>query len=215
MDLVARPEDEKMIITIDNIKTGLKWWREGNWPQDIHNSDYYEIYGIRAAGPTEKWWTSTVERLGQWHAYRSRKPPNTKVEIHSRGLGCLNELQVQYAQIIASTGTEPSIVNLPWESVSAVFKTASNIKPYSPVFASKMCHFLFPKLFIIMDNLATSVFDYEFYWRGMKDEWNRFKEKSKARSLLEKAINSDKPMHPLYPFETRIIEFSHIGYKHR
>jgi len=33
-----------------------------------------------------------------------------------------------------------------------------------------MCHFLFPKLFIVMDNLDTSVFDYEFYWRGMQDE---------------------------------------------
>jgi hypothetical protein len=62
--------------------------------------------------------------------------------------------------------------------------------------------------------LATSVFDYEFYWRGMKDEWNRLKEKKEARTLLSEAIVSDRPLHPLYPLETKIMELSHIGYKH-
>jgi hypothetical protein len=89
------------------------------------------------------------------------------------------------------------------------------VKPGSPVFAGKMCHFLLPKLFIVMDNLATSVFDYEFYWRGMKDEWCRFKEKADARNLLTDAIRSDKRLHPLYPFETKIMELSHIGHKHK
>jgi len=105
-------------------------------------------------------------------------------------------------------------VNLPWEVIEALFTIVSNIKPHSPVFASKMCHFLFPKLFIVMDNLATSVIDYEFYWRGMKDEWSRFKEKDLARNIFANAIQSDKSIHPLYPFETRIMELCHIGYKH-
>jgi hypothetical protein len=27
-----------------------------------------------------------------------------------------------------------------------------------------------PKAFIVVDNLAMQVFDYEFYWRGMKSK---------------------------------------------
>jgi len=65
-----------------------------------------------------------------------------------------------------------------------------------------------------MDNLATSIFDYEFYWRGMKDEWNRFKGKEEAMNILIKAIKSEKSLHPFYPYETKIMELSHIGYKH-
>jgi hypothetical protein len=61
-----------------------------------------------------------------------------------------------------------------------------------------------------MDNLATSVFDYEFYWRGMKDDWSRFPAKDNARDLLVDAIKSEKPLHPLYPFETKIMELTHI-----
>ena len=90
----------------------------------------------------------------------------------------------------------------------------AEIKPRSSVFVGKMCHFTFPRLFIVMDNEATSVFDYEFYWRGMKDEWSRFPAKADARKLLAEAIKSDKPLHALYPFETKVLELSHVGYKH-
>jgi hypothetical protein len=102
-----------------------------------------------------------------------------------------------------------------WDDVATFFTLAQSIKPKSPVFGGKMCHFMFPKLFIVMDNLATNVFDYEFYWRGMKDEWQRFPEKDEALKQLTGAIKSDKPVHPHYPHETKIMELSHIGYKRR
>ncbi len=66
-----------------------------------------------------------------------------------------------------------------------------------------------------MDNLATDVFDYEFYWRGVRDEWQRFQDKDEAQKQLIQAISSNKPLHPDYPLETKIMELSHIGYKHR
>jgi hypothetical protein len=204
-----------MIIDLDNFKSGLQWWSKRDWPQDIHNADYYDIYSAREAGPTEEWWRVTVDRLSKWHAYRGRKPPNTKADISARGIRNLIGIASQYEKLIASTETEPSISDLNWEDLTPLFAMVSDIKPGSPVFAGKMCHFIFPRLFIVMDNLATSVFDYEFYWRGMKDEWSRFKAKEEAWNLLADAIGSDKPLHPLYPFETKIMELSHIGYKHR
>jgi hypothetical protein len=204
-----------MILSIDNLKAGLQWWQGGRWPRDIHNADYYDIYGARSAGPTEAWWSATVNRLSQWKAYRGPKPPNTKVAISSRGKLHLTGIASQYAKLIAAGGAEASIVDLCWEDAAPLFNIASDIKPGSPVFAGKMCHFLFPKLFIVMDNLATNVFDYEFYWRGMKDEWGRFDARAEAKDRLADAIRSDRPLHPLYPFETKIMELSHIGYKHK
>jgi hypothetical protein len=156
-------DNGEMIINLDNLKSGLQWWRKRDWPQDIHNADYYDIYNTRAAGPTEEWWRATVDRLSQWRAYRGPKPPNTKADISARGTRNLVGITSQYWKLIASTGTEPSIAYLNWEDVAPLFAIASDIKPVSPVFAGKMCHFLFPRLFIVMDNLATSVFDYEFY----------------------------------------------------
>ncbi len=203
-----------MIVNLDNLQAGLKWWRKSDWPKDIHNTAYYDIYGIRAKGPTEIWWDNTVNRLSQWHAYRGPNPPNTKDAITKRGKRYLAILQLQYTKILSKNDTEPSIADLSWENITDMFAIISKIKPNSSVFAGKMCHFLFPKLFIVMDNFATNVFDYEFYWRGMKEEWKRLKDKGAARNILANAIHSNKPLHPLYPFETKIIELSHIGYKH-
>jgi hypothetical protein len=208
-----------MILNLKNLQLGLSWWRrksqkEGAWPCDIHNADYYDIYGARAAGLTAEWWIATVDRLSQWHAYRGPCAPNTKVAILGRGKQVLNRIAADYEKLIKGLPQEPSIARLQWEDVYSFFLLASRIKPGSAVFAGKMCHFLFPKAFMVMDNLGTGIFDYEFYSRGMKDEWIRFKEKDKAEGILINAIRSPKALHPLYPMETKIIELCHIGYKH-
>jgi hypothetical protein len=206
-----------MIISFDNLKAGIKWWKEYKWGNDLLNAEYYDIYAPREGGVTEKWWAATVERLTLWHAYRGRKPPNTKAQIMQGGKDRLNEIAAQYTRLVRACAEEPSIAYLCWEDVEPLFAIASSIKPRSPVFAGKMCHFLFPKLFTVMDNWATGVFEYEFYWRGMKDEWGRFDGKTQAKSLLTEAIKSKskKPLHDLYPFETKIMELRHVGYNCR
>jgi len=211
-----------MIISIDNLKAGLEWWRDPDrdrrWPQDILNAEYHKMYTARSESPTGDWWNATVDRLGEWRAYRGPKPPNTKAEISARGKQHLTDIASQFAKLNGrSSGAEPSIADLCWEDVAPLFEIASDIKPGSPVFAGKMCHFLFPKLFVVMDNLATGVSEYELYWRGMRDAWNRFERKADARNLLKEAIVESKskdPLHLDYPFETKIMELSHIGHKH-
>ncbi len=204
-----------MIITLDNLTAGVRRWHELGFDADIQNGEYYEIYGVRAGGVTEQWWKATVERLGRWRAYRGPKPPNTKAEIFERGVGSLGAIAEQHAHLTARAGTEPSIVDLRWEDVEPLFAVAGAIKPGSLVFATKMCHFLFPKLFIVMDNQLTEVFEYEFYWRGMKEEWSRFSEKGQALRILTDSIETNRAPHRLYPWETKLMELSHAGYKHR
>jgi hypothetical protein len=208
-----------MIITIDNLRTGLLVWFESKpkWGKDILNALYYEIYEVRSAGATEQWWTATVDRLCQWRAHRG----SSKAAIRDRGLQRLDEIADQFSKLTKKNpATEPSIADadLNWEDVARLFDLASEIKPVksgSGVFPSKLCHFLFPKVFPPMDNEVTGLSEYELYWRGMKDAWCRFKNKVEAMSIIAESIESDQRIHPLYPFETKTMELSHMGYNLR
>ena len=203
-----------MIIKLDNLRAGISWFRD-KWGKDLINEIYYELYDARSRGLTEQWWAATVDRLGKWHAYRGRRPPNTKQAITAAGLARLPELAACFSSLTRDSPAEPCIVGLGWEKARPLFELASSIKPSTPVLPSKLCHFAFPKLFTVMDNEATSVFDYEFYWRGMRDEWLRFPDKDQAIRILTSTIDSARPLHPLYPLETKIMELSHIGYNSR
>jgi hypothetical protein len=67
-------------------------------------------------------------------------------------------------------------------------------------------------LFLVIDNWATGMMDYDLCWRGIKEEWARFPAKDDARRELRHAIKSRYPLHELYPFETKIMELSLIGH---
>lgn len=208
-----------MIVTIDNLRTGLFLFSEKWKTKDILNADYYEIYEARSAGATEQWWIATVDRLAKWRALRGPTSQNTKAAIKRGGIQRLSAIAEQFAKLKKDAATEPSIADadLNWEDVARLFDLAAEIKPVkygSKVFPSKLCHFLFPKLFPPIDNEVIGLSEYELYWRGMKDAWRSFNEKEEARNLLTKAINSAKSekVHPLYPFETKALELSHIGY---
>jgi len=206
-----------MIVSLENLRQGIRWWAESKsgWGSDYINGEYYEMYSARLSGVTEVWWMATVKRLWAWRAIRGPKPPNNVKEITERGIARLDRIALECAKLAGKSGAEPTFMDSTWEDISALFQCALEIKPRSQVFASKMCHFLFPNLFMVMDREATGILDYEFYWRGMQSEWSRFAEKDEALGLLREAIKSDKEVHELYPFETKILELSHIGYEHR
>ncbi len=202
-----------MIQSIDNLKAGIRRWHELKFPPDLLNAEYHTMYKSRDAGVTQQWWSSAVDRLGQWRAYRGPSPPNSHYDITQLGLACLPDIAAEYARLAGKSAAEPNITDLSWEDVAPLFALCYGIKQ-SFVFASKMCHFVFPKLFIVMDNQLTEPFEYEFYWRGMKDEWGRFTQKLEAVRVLTDTIGAGRKLHPLYPWETKIMELSHAGYKH-
>lgn len=203
-----------MILRPDNLKLGIDWWEKHGWESDYINREYYEMYSARSSGITSEWWSATVKRLWDWLAIRGPMPPNSKAEIMERGLPRLDRIAAEYSKLVKTTNGEPKFTAASWEDVSPLFYCALEIKPMSRVFASKMCHFLFPNLFMVMDNKGTGVFEYEFYWRGMQSEWSRFGQKSEAIEKLRHTIKSEMAIHPLYPYETKIIELCHIGYEH-
>jgi hypothetical protein len=213
-----------MIVSLDNLENGIQWWQTyvDKWGLDFANAEYYDIYKLRADGITQKWWSATVDHLWDWKAIRAPKPPNTKQEILDRGIKRFDAIGGLFSRLRSISSSEPSIADVTWEEIGPLFDLCFQIKPGgsrygSPVFASKMCHFIFPKVFPVIDNLATGIFEYEFYWRGMKDEWFRFQEKSEALGMLKAAMKTNgKEVHDRFPFQTKIIELSHIGYaKHK
>jgi len=209
-----------MILNLENLTAGIYWWKhvQGSWGADIGNSEYGPIYNARAAGVTSSWWATTVDRLWDWKAIRSSTPPNSKLLIRERGEPKLADIAQHYAAICILASGEPTIEEVCWQHIAPMFEIGFAIKygerrSASPVFASKMCHFIFPRVFPVVDNKATGYFDYEFYWRGMKDAWGQFADRGRARKILEIAIEAER-VHELYPWETRIIELCHIGYTH-
>jgi aspartate aminotransferase len=206
-----------MKLSIENLNEGIKWWREGKWPKDYLNHEYYDIYKSRAAGLTERWAEATLERLVRWKALRSSKPGNTKAKFARLIEIRLPDLQTEYQRLLEISGDEPSIRSLAWQDISKLYETIAEMKDGSPVFASKLGHFIFPNVFIVMDNLGTQVIDYDSYWPGMVDEWNVFQDKDATFDLLKNEIerHSRDAAHPLYPYETKIIELCHIGDKQK
>lgn len=199
-----------MIVSLDNLRVGIEWWLSKGWPHDFHNSFYHDIYDSRSTGLDQDWWNATVGRLGQWKAYRGLSPPNTRADILARGNAILERLSTHYTDVRTASNEEPSIMTLDWGAVAPLFDLAFSIKP-SEVFAGKLCHFMLPKAFFVMDNQATGVFDYEFLWRGLKDEFSRFTNMIEARTLLATSMQCKKDLHPEYPFETKITELCCIG----
>lgn len=209
-----------MDLKLDHLNKGISWWRRekrDKWPQDFHNEVYYELYDLRKDGLTDKWWRSTVNRLWDWRAIRSKTPPNTKREIYERGLQILNKLQTLYADISSKTEGEPAFLDFSWPDVSDFYRELAHIKgSSSPNFPSKMGHFVFPKLFRVMDHEGTGIGDYEVFWSSMREVWSSFKEKHEAKAILVSSIleHSGQPVHEHYPFEVKIIELCSIGRKH-
>jgi hypothetical protein len=209
-----------MILSLENLDCGVRWWINTvpKWGPDLVNSEYVEIFRARDTGITEWWWKETVDRLWDWRAIRSPRPPNSKQQIFGSGVTNLVQIDSIISGIRSYARNEPSITDVSWEQIAPLFDVAFRLKcgekkSGSPVFASKMCHFIFPDVFPVVDNLATGYFDYEFYWRGMKDEWLRFLDKDRAILKIRDQLK-DYAVHECYPFKTKIIELCHIGYSH-
>lgn len=207
-------------MDLELVGAGIQWWvkTKPDWRTDFLNSFYEGLYAARPDELNEIWWSASVNRLAEWRAIRSPKPHNTKQEIFDRGSVSLATWNQRYQHMKRRAGNhEPSLENMEWADVAPLFNDLCEIKlSRSPVFASKLGHFMLPRTFIVLDNEATGLAPYEVAWRGLKAAWHEFEEKKEASVLLEQQIR--KPgcsVHADYPFETKIAEMWLIGYNHR
>ena len=194
-------------VTKANLQAGIGGWKK-EWPADFHNRLYSELLQLRQNGLDSKWWQEIVDVLSDWKAMR----PKSKEWINERGLERLTQLNEQYNLILmGNDNREPDLAAVDWEQLVALFNSAASIKNVaSPVFGSKLCHFIFPSAFPVVDREFVGIRGgYEVHWFCCKAHWIECEEKEELMEILKRAINP--PILPGYPWATKITELCLIG----
>ncbi len=194
----------------DELNQGIEYWRRINWTQDFHNEFYQHIAHIRAQGLfNQEWWDAFLPILRQWRATR----PRSSEFLTERAQARFEDLNIIWNQNIAPLlGLD--IEAIEWINIARFVLLVGEIKNVqSPVFVSKLCHFLAPHIFPVIDNKAMGKpFDsYEEYYNAGRQEWHETDHDTRG-ALLEIITNEiGADMMPDYPLKSKVIELCFIG----
>ncbi len=114
------------------------------------------------------------------------------------------------------------ITTVSWDDVAAFPAVVAQIKPTirpSPVFTSKFCHFLLPRVFSVVDNegLGDAWPTYERYFRFVQQEWARTPEEVRAAlaaELQQQIEATGASMFEGFPIANKLVELRLIGRRH-
>ena len=171
--------DQANPVTLEQLRQGiarvLKYQaKKGKVPWDFHNSLYARHEEYRRRGLDHEFWDVLVDDLWSWHAIRGRTK-HTKAGIREEGLQRFSMLKECFTRLIGNSGVElPSIDSVRWDDAKPLFDVARKIKDAtSPMFASKLCHFLVPSIYFITDGtlVKRGWKDYPTYWKDCRSAW--------------------------------------------
>jgi hypothetical protein len=203
--------EQGKIISSINMSQGIRYWRDEKpkWPQDFHNQFYIDLAILRKDGITEQWWRAILQHLRGWRAVRPLRPQTILV----RGLSYLDALRNEYEALRKHIEhSESTFATLRWEDVAGLYEIAHSIKGVKPpVFGSKLCHFLIPEAFPVIDGDAVGLrgYDYMQYWQYCQEQWEACDDKEDLTEQLRVAINH--PVSNNYPWGPKITEICLIG----
>ena len=196
------------VDTIENLRIGIEVWKEKKWPDDFHSSLYSDL--SRWSGIDLKFWDRVLNELARWGALRGV----SKEVIRLRGIQVLPDLQREYTRILHShNDKKPDLNDVKWQELESLFSITHSIKgANSPVFASKMCHFLLPDCFIVIDNAVIGVNEiYPVYWFRGQYAWSKCEDKELLKKELQNYARVSLPS--IFPWSTKITELCLIGSK--
>ena len=199
-----------MAFQLRELNQAIAYWRNTNWPQDFHNGFYQHLGEIRAQGLfNQKWWDAYLPILRQWRATR----PKSSAYMTQRAQNSFNALNSIWNQDIVPVMAQ-DIETIEWQIIAPFVRLVAEIKNvHSPVFCSKLCHFLAPHIFPVVDNAAMgNPFDsYEEYFSAGRREW--YETENDTRNILIDLISNEigTNMVPDYPIKCKIIELCFIG----
>ena len=196
-------------ISIENLQRGMQAFRaQRGWPADFHNSFYQQLQMLTTVPVMLTTWRALIEHLAGWRALR----PFSKEQMYLAGLPQLDELN-RHLYILDHLPT-PSLETIAWSDAAPLFQSAATIKPVSsPVFASKLCHFLRPAIYSVVDQavLGIGTTTYGAYWQMCQDAWREYPEQDVLVAELRQAIGAE--VVGGYPWATKIVELCSIGRK--
>jgi hypothetical protein len=202
------------------IVDGLAFWdsRRG-WGEDLGNAEY-EAWAIENphGAFTLEWWKPFLGRLNRWKATRGWDDGTV---LTSRFTAIMAELSTVWAEA-CEPFFDHDITSVTWEQVSAFPTLVAKIKPTrsnSPVFASKFCHFLLPRVFPVVDNegLGNRWPTYQKYFRFVQNEWATTEPAD--RTVLAAVITGrieaiGATVFTGYPLVNKVVELRLIGRQH-
>lgn len=211
-------------LQLEDLKAGLvafyKKVRSAEWPADLHFNMYATLDMTREQDPfTLKWWNHFIlPRVKSWKAYR---PVSTR-EITKWAIPEFDNMRRAYESAVVPN-LETPFSELTWESIHALPDAVARAKqdPYgnaqrSPVFRSKVSHWIAPFMFPVADQELLGISgNYETYWKTVQWEWNSIdadaqKEMVALLSQVLLKFHSDLSV-IRYPFEVKIVELCLIG----
>lgn len=198
-----------MPLTVRQFRAGVAYWRTTFWPQDFHNRFYGELERINANRFTVQWWGAILPHLNCWKATRPRTAQYLTRRAHAR-----LELLEQSWQAIAQTPDDIAAVDLNWNRIENFTNIIAYIKgAQSPVFRSKLCHFISPRRFPVTDTVAMGrpCRDYETYWNLVRNEWCNTEENLREQLTEQLRGEAGNELQDDFPFACKITEICLIG----
>ncbi|MDD1649643.1 MAG: hypothetical protein LUO80_04535 [Methylococcaceae bacterium] len=201
--------------TKDTLRAGIEVWHSRpDWPQDFHNSLYRELAVLKAKGIL-MFWNRALEELSAWRAIR----PKTKEFIDQQGRERLEQMaSARTAVLAAYGGADPDLSLASWNALEDLYRIAVEIKgASSPVFASKLCHFLMPDSYIVIDGEVVGwspgdpIKVYQSYWTRCQEAWHDCTERARLRDQLASTMTGQAIAS--YPWSTKITELCYVGAK--
>jgi hypothetical protein len=203
-----------MSLTIDQLRNGINYWRLEKFPPDFHNT-YYER-DLLAAGANgvfnQQWWSRFLPVLQDWQAIR----PRSHAFLTSRA-------QARFAALSKIWGTavapylDNDIAGVEWHQVAAFPSLVAEIKSVaSPVFTSKFCHFLAPRIFPVTDNKLVNLpfRTYEEHFTASRKEWLDTDSATQDELVRQLIHEIGAPLFSGFPMKCKLIELCMIGRRH-
>ncbi|MEU8253591.1 hypothetical protein AB0C06_04905 [Micromonospora inaquosa] len=198
---------------------GVRWWQtKTKWPNDFHNGAYAVLAAQNPDGEfLDDWWPDFGRRLTSWKALR----PHSRADVNVRLVANRDSLATAWHQACAPV-KDMDISGVTWEQVRAFAEVVGRLKPTksgSPVFQSKFCHFLLPRIFPVFDRAAVGGFrTYEIYFNRVKCMWGATHADLQAELIADLARlveeNGQSRLHDGFPVATKITELALIGRRH-
>ena len=195
------------------VEVGIDFWHRRGWSGDFHNAFYLNVVPqLRPAGGRfdRDWWDGIWPTLRAWSATRHGGTRAAMTQRAEQEFPALERLWLE--KVSPRLCDDLSVV--PWDEVSEFTSHVSSIKDVrSPVFTSKLCHFLIPQVFPVVDNWAMGnpYTTYCEYYQAAQSMWCETDVQTKQALVARLAALIGPAVGPEFPMACKLVELHLIG----